>query len=289
MKLFRRPPSYPWQPAWRLDTGATLWTLKFSGSGRILGEARDLAAKTSWFFCCDEADGNIRWNNLRLDEPWWIGLEDIDGGRFFLHGFRKPDMPQHLGIFAYDLDSAAPLWKNTELAYLLSFDGSVYASEQRFDGLHVMRLSNEDGSVTDELGIQNESVNTMRAILNAQDIFAGYRYPENFDEAHPAYSSMREKVYAVVDPSTVTGNLDVLHEDSLLLISWHDALPGKQRSLKQEFAAVNSESGAILFRDTIVDESTAPGVDSFFVKDNLLFYIKNYRTLTAHDLAKVPV
>jgi hypothetical protein len=283
MKLFRRPPSYPWQPSWRLDPGAVLWRLKFSNTGRILGEARDPESKTSWFFCC------LLWNDLHLEEPWWIGLEDIADGRFYLHGFRKPDMPQHLGIFAYDLDTGTSLWNNSDLAYLFAFDGSVFASEQRFDGSHVLRLSSADGTVAEELGIQNSSVNTMRAILNEQDIFVGYRYPEHFDETHPSYHELRERIHAVVDPAAVTGNLDVLQEEDLLLISWHERLPDLQSSLKQEFAAVDSNSGAILFRDTIVEKASAPGVDSFFVKDSLLYYIKNYRTLTAHDLARLPV
>ena len=287
MKLFRRSTSSPWQPAWRLDAGATLWRLKFSNTGRILGEARDLEAKTSSFFCCDEADGQLRWKDLRLEEPWWVGLEDIDAGRFYLHGFRKPDMPQHLGIFAYDLDTGAPLWQNRELAYLFAFDGNVYASQQRFDGAHVLRLSSEDGSVAEELGIQNESVNAIRSILNGEDVFAGYRYPAQFDETHPAFDEFHSRVHAVIDPAAVTGNLDVLQEKNLLLISWHERLPGKPQILKQEFAAVDAESGASLFHDTIVEEATATGVDSFFAKDDQLFYIKNFSILTAHDLTSV--
>lgn len=287
MKLFRRSTHYSWQPAWRFEAGATLWRLKFSNSGRILGEARDLEAKTSWFFCLDEADGRLLWNDLRLEEPWWIGLEDIDGDRFYLHGFRKPDMPQHLGIYAYDLDSGTPLWQNTKLAYLFAFDGSVYAAQQRFDGSHVLRLSSEDGSVAEELGIQNASVNTMRSILNEKDDFAGYRYPEPFDQNQPAFEELRERVHSVIDPAMVAGNLDVLHEDDLLLLSWHESMNGKQKSFKQEFAAIHSGSGELLFRDTIVVAATATGVDSFFLKDSQLFYIKNYSALTAHDLGRV--
>ncbi len=196
-------------------------------------------------------------------------------------------MPQHLGVFAYDLDSGTPLWQNRELAYLFAFDGNVYASQQRFDGAHVLRLSGEDGSVAEELGIQNESVNAMRSILNGEDAFAGYRYPEQFDESHPAFEEFRSRVHEVIDPASVTGNLDVLQENNLLLLSWHEAIPGKQRILKQEFAAVDAVSGTSLFRDTIVDEATATGVDSFFAKDDQLFYIKNYSILTAHDLTSV--
>ncbi|MBE0643299.1 MAG: DUF4905 domain-containing protein [Bacteroidetes bacterium] len=289
MKLFRRTTSHPWPPAWRLDAAGTLWRLKFSNTGLILGEARDLEAKTSWFFCCDESDGRMLWTDLRLEEPWWVGLEDIDGGRFYLHGFRKPDMPQHVGIYAFDLESGAPLWRNEELAFLFAIDGSVYASQQRFDGVYVLRLSPDDGSVVEELGQQNERVNTLRAILNEQDSFAGYRYPEHFHETHPEFSELHQRVHTVVDPAVVAGNLDMLHDGSLLFLSWHEALPGRQRSFKQEFAALHVESGTLLFQDTIVDDATATGVDSFFVKDNQLFYIKNYRTLTSHDLASVPV
>ena len=74
-------------------------------------------------------------------------------------------MPQHLGIHAYDLATGAPLWSNSELAFLFAFEGSVYASQERFDGLHVLRLSRDDGSVVEELGQQNERVATMRAVL----------------------------------------------------------------------------------------------------------------------------
>lgn len=288
MKLFRRAPSPSWQPAWRLDAGATLWRLKFSGTGRILGEARDLEAKTASFFCCDERDGRMLWSGLRLEEPWWIGIEDIDAGRFYLHGFRKPDMPQHLGIFAHDLESGAPLWRNEELAFLFALDGGVYAAQQRFDGPYVLRLAGEDGSVTEELGQQNERVNSMRALINEQDSFAGYRYPEAFGEQHPDFEELRDRVHALAVPARVQGNLDVYREGGLLLLSWHEEAAGPARGLRQEFAAVDFTSGATLFRDTIVDGAQAPGVDSFFLKDNQLFYIKNYRTLTAHDLSRIP-
>ncbi len=288
MKLFRRSPSTSWQPSWRLDAGVNLWRLKFSGTGRILGEARDLEEKSASFFCCDERDGHLLWSGLRLHEPWWVGIEDIDQGRFYLHGFRKPDMPQHRGIFAFDLESGAPLWRNEELAFLFAFDGGVYASEQRFDGIHVLRLSPEDGSVTEELGQQHERVNRMRALINEQDSFAGYRYPEPFDDRHPDFGGLSGRVYAVVDPARVAGNLDVLLEERLLLLSWHEPSAGKTNGLRQEFAALDAESGTTLFRDTIVDGARAPGVDSFFLKDNQLFYIKNYRTLIAHDLSRVP-
>lgn len=288
MKLFRRSPSQVWPPAWRLDAGATLWRVLFSNDGRILGEARDLKAKKAWFFCAREEDGRLLWNDLRLEEPWWIGIEDVADGRFYLHGFRKPDMPQHLGIQAFDLATGRLLWRNDDLAFLFAFDGSVYAAQERFNGMHVMRLSQDDGSVVEELGQQNERVNTMRAMLNAH-AFEGYRYPRNFDETHPSYDEVRERVFNEVTQDAVTGNLDVWHEEGILAMAWHEAVPEKRGSVRQRFAAVDARSGEPLFRDTIVDAAQGPGVDSFFVKDSRLYYVKNYRILTAHDISVIPV
>lgn len=287
MNIFRRSPAHPWPPLWQLDSGATLWRVLFSGDGRILGEARDLEAKRSWFFCAREEDGGLLWNDLRMEEPWWVGIEDVADGRFYLHGFRKPDMPQHLGIFAHDLDDGKELWRNEELAFLFAFDGSVYAAQERFNGLHVLRLSEEDGSVVEELGQQNERVATMRAMINER-AFTGYRYPEPFGETHPEFEALGTRVFAEAPPDRVTGNCDVWREDALLVMAWHEALPQKRGRYRQLLTAMHAGTGSPLFRDVIVEDAQGPGVDSFFAKDQRLYYVKNYRYLTAHDLSGVP-
>lgn len=287
MKFFRRSPSQSWPPVWRIDTGATLWRVLFSEDGHVLGEARDLAAKTAWFFCARETDGTIVWNDLRTDEPWWVGIEEVSDGRFYLHGFRKPDMPQHRGIQAHDLATGRLLWRNEELAFLFAFDGDVYAAEERFNGRHVLRLSKEDGSVAEELGVQDDRVAVMRGMLNER-AFAGYRYPQPFDETHPRYAEVRELVLAEVRPERVAGTLDVWSEGGLLVMAWHEEHAEKKGSYRQELRAVDVRDGRTMFRDTIVDAAQGPGLDSFFVKDQRLYYVKNSRILTAHDLSTRP-
>ncbi|MDX9759856.1 MAG: DUF4905 domain-containing protein [Bacteroidota bacterium] len=287
MKLFRKSASQSWPPVWHIDAGATLWRVLFSDDGHVLGEVRDLDAKTAWFFCAREEDGTIRWNDLRTDEPWWVGIEEVGDGRFYLHGFRKPDMPQHRGIHAYDLATGQPLWRNEELAFLFVFDGSVYAAEERFAGRHVLRLSRDDGSVVEELGVQDDRIAVMRGMLNDQ-AFAGYRYPQPFDETHPRHGELRAHVHAAVRPDRVTGTLDVWSEDGLLVMAWHEEIAEKNGTYRQELRAVDLADGQTIFHDTIVDAAQGPGIDSFFIKHHRLYYVKNYRTLTAHDISLRP-
>lgn len=47
-------------------------------------------------------------------QPWWCGLEAL-GNQLYMHGYAAPDMPDHLGIFAYtltgELQSQYPTWQ----------------------------------------------------------------------------------------------------------------------------------------------------------------------------------
>jgi hypothetical protein len=285
MRLFKK--STPaWPPAWTYDAGAYIWRFVFSGSGHILGEARDPEEKTTSFFCLREHDGAVLWEGMRSDENWWVGFEAIAGPRFFLHGFRKPDMPQHLGIRAHDLASGEALWRNDELAFVLARGDDVFGAREGFSGMEFFRLSAADGSVTEEMGQDLETINTLRGLLNEEEDFRGYRYPEPFSREHPAFEAAAAPVQSLVDPAQVIGSLDVLVEAPLLLAAWHEVKEnsGARPVLRQRFAALSLPRGNSLHETVLLAETAAPGMDSFFLKDTQLLYIQNRHVLTAHDL-----
>ena len=319
MKLFRRT-SQPWPPAWAHDAGAVIWRFLFDGEGRIIGEARDPERKQARFFCLRERDGAVIWDDLRLGEPWWVGIEGVDAGRLYLHGYRKPDMPQHLGITAVDIPSGEQLWHNDEYAFVLALNGEVYAARETFGGMQFYRLSAGDGSVAEEFGQDMNRINTLRREINEEDIFRGYRYPEPLGDNHPHGEAVTAALHDMVDTSAVRGDLDVLFEPPLLMAAWHEPVPERKRPggrtsavpaetgatggtgtasraamnahsppvLQQRFEARDLASGRTLYSDVILEEAEAPGMDSFFVKDDQLMYIKNRSILTAHDLNGVP-
>ncbi len=310
MKLFRRT-SQPWPPAWTHDAGAVIWRFLFDGEGRIIGEARDPERKQAWFFCLRERDGAVIWNDLLLGEPWWVGIEGVDAGRLYLHGYRKPDMPQHLGITAVDIPSGRQLWHNDEYAFVLALHGEVYATRETFGGMQFYRLSAKDGSVAEELGQDMDRINALRREINEEDIFRGYRYPEPLGEDHPRGEDVSAALRDMVDAGAVRGDVDVLFEPPLLMAAWHEPVQKSKRGktqnggsetaadgmgmgaqsppvLQQRFEARDLTSDRTLYSDIILEAAEAPGMDSFFVKDDQLMYIKNRSILTAHDMNGVP-
>ncbi len=258
--------------------------MKPDNAGRILGEARDVVARTASFFCLRESDGTPLWENRRFEEPWWIGIEDASGDTVFFHGFGKPDMPQHLGIIACDIDTGELRWQEPALTFLFCLDGFVYASEQRFDAMVFHKLDATTGERIENLGSEPASINALRATLNDDDEFAGYSYPEPYTPAHPQWERAAALTDGILDAARVAGNLDILERDGIAFIAWHQA--SEAGGLTQHFV-VRSTEGRILFRDTILDHADAPGMDSFFIKDDLLFYVRNRGVLTAHSAAGI--
>src|SRR6516164_6982 len=104
MGLFSRSKSYSLKPAWRFKAvpGKIIWRLLISPTGVLAGEERDPENKTSSLFAVDVPTGNVLWRNITIDEAWWFHTALITAENIYVHRFRKPDMPEPLGIIALD-------------------------------------------------------------------------------------------------------------------------------------------------------------------------------------------
>ncbi|MCZ7556449.1 MAG: DUF4905 domain-containing protein [Bacteroidia bacterium] len=282
MKLFSKNNTLTPRPLWEFDAGTVLWRIKPDNAGHFLGEARDPEARICTFFCIDEHTGAPLWQGLRFEESWWIGIEDAIDGRIFFHGFGKPDMPQHLGIIACSIDTAEVLWRETELAFLFYHEGHVYAAEQRFDTLHFHQLDAATGARVRDLGDDPAPLNRLRAQLNEEEWFSGYAYPEQFTPGHTEWQQVLDRTQALFDTAAIVGTVDILDRGDVRYVAWHEKLTAG--GLAQRFAVLDAD-GRQLMRDTILDYADAPGMDSFFVKDHQLLYVRNRSVLVAHPVA----
>ncbi len=80
-----------------------IWRLIPSQSGYLVIEERNMKSKEVFFNCLKLDDGKIYFKNFQLDEKFWIGIEAVSKNIIFFHKFRKPDMPGHKGIYAFDI------------------------------------------------------------------------------------------------------------------------------------------------------------------------------------------
>lgn len=121
------------KPAWVFDAGTLIWRIFFTSNNHIIGETRNQEAKSTGFFCVDIHSGKHLWKNISFDEPWWIGIEAVHERWMILHGYVRPDMPEHRGIRIIDIESGKLLWRNDHLSLWFIDNEKLYAHKYLFE------------------------------------------------------------------------------------------------------------------------------------------------------------
>src|SRR5258705_3352973 len=138
-------------PAWEFHVRGIIWRLLVSGKGQFVGEERNINERSVSFFCIDSESGTPLWRDLRLAEPWWIGIEALHDDLVLLHEFAMPDFPDHKKIHALDLSSGKLLWSNEEVTYLFSHGNAIYAAKDLNDVRTYLELDSMSGKERREL------------------------------------------------------------------------------------------------------------------------------------------
>lgn len=288
MKLFSIFGTNKLEPAWSFSTDGVLWRTLFSQNGRIVGEWRNQERKQASFFCLNEESGLPLWRDLRLDEAWWVGMEAIHGRFLILHEFAQPDMPEHRGVHVVDLNSGAILWRSTELTFLFAYQDRLYAYESRFEKriAHVLNL--KQGEILETYEDGWEALSPVRQLAAAEDHDPEMLFPEIVDDL-----STSERVLATIKKEIkgeeVVGSVEFIDHRDLLVFNYHKAqkgMPPEARALENLLVVIDSGKRTKLYHDVISTGASAPTPDSFFVKNESLYFVKNQNTLVSLRLWK---
>jgi hypothetical protein len=240
-------------------------------TGKIIIEERDTEKKLAYFNCLNIDSGKKIFNHLQLDEKFWLGIEAIYNDVIFFHKFVKPDLPQHNGIIAYDINNKQTIWEDKNHTFLFVKDEKFYAFQQRFEEREFVTLNYLTGEVIDELGTDSDAINLLREdAINSED-FSSYRFPGLFGTNSFGAQKENEILSKLREKHLITGGIEFVLIDDLLLFNFHEVNP--DNTLKNIFKAVDSSNGKYILGVTLNSRTNAYAPDSFFVKDDLLFLL----------------
>ena len=288
MKLFSIFGSNQLEPSWSFSVEGILWRILFSPHGRIVGECRNEEEKQASFFCLDEQSGSALWSNLRLESPWWVGMEAIHGKSLILHEFAKPDLPEHRGILAVDVDSGVVQWQHLELTFWFAYQGRIYAYESRFEKRigHVLSIDSGEVLETYEEGLDPLFTLRQLAVAEAHDL--DMLFPEIVD-----VEGMNPRILGIIKKETkgedVVGSVEFIENRDVLAVNYHKAQKGSTHEsprLENRLAVFDSGKETKLYSDVLATEAKAPIPDSFFIKNESLYFVKNQQTLVSLRLWK---
>lgn len=267
---------------YKFDNGRQIWRIIPTNSGKLIIEEREPEKKQVYFHCLSLDSGKKIFTNFQLDDIFWVGIETVKDNIIFFHKFAKPDMPKHRGIFAYDFMKKDFLWKNPELIFLFLLHNNLYAYKEKFEGRDYYAINPSTGEIVEDVGSNYELINKLRDESIKEEENKGYFFPEVFEADSETDDRVNEFIKALRNEFVVSGKIECLLKDQLLLMSFHEA--NSRGSLNNLFKAVDLSTGKYILEEVINKETSLFLTDSFFVKDDLLFLLFGKTRLVVYKI-----
>ena len=275
------------KPAWSYTTSGILWRLLFSQSNFILGEDRDTEKKEVSFFCLNATNGDLLWKHNVFGEAWWIGIEGVVHDKVFLHGFRKPDMPEHGKIIAVDLGTGKELWRNNEYAFLYATRDRVLGFRDLFERRIYCELDAATGEFLQELREPPEDTYEKKELSRGRNDFL---FPESLHHDDSEYPIVNPVVLKYCAGETLRGSVEYVRVGGKAVFNYHAFQSHDQEKniedLQNKLCIVDESNGRQLFADVINSSTPSPVPESFFIDDATMYYVKEKHTLIALPLVR---
>jgi outer membrane protein assembly factor BamB len=270
------------QPAWVYRADGVVWRVVPTGAGVFVGEDRNLQEKQVSFFCVNQMTGEVLWKGISFDERWWIGIEAVHSDRVFLHGFSKPDMPDHKKILALELLTGRTAWSNEDMRFILAVEESVFASKDTINGRMIFELNLRTGSMLHSLGDHPEVLNAAKSRLQvmAND---GAEFPFPLGESLLMNEPKIALVYKHCRRDDVVGSIEVVDKDNFLFFGYHEKgnMGGR---LRHTLKIIDQNNGDLLFAETLNQSLQNAVPDSFFLQGNMIYFVKERSSLTGVNI-----
>ncbi len=260
-----------------------IWRLLPTENGKLVIEERDPELKEVFFSCIDINSGKKIFNKLVIEEKFWIGIENVYDDIIFFHKFRKPDMPQHRGIIAFDIISRDILWRNEDCIFLFIYKEELFCFKEKFDSRNYFKLNYKTGELTEDIGENAGQINSIKEKVLKEENTEGYHFTRQFFPETENAEIVKKILSDEKNLNLISGKIDYIFIKNLLLFSYHK-INNNGNEMKNIFKAVDIDKRKVIFEEELNSGVKNLVPDSFFTKDDLIFLLKEKTELLVYSL-----
>ena len=238
--------------------------LESSENKMLLLELRRPADKTVHFAAYDYAENRFLWQDVTFEEPWWINLSAVAGQMVLFTVYTETNNPDQKSLVAYRLlDQSIAWWRND--FSLTAVAGATVTGFSYKTGMKELTLAADTGvEVAAKEGVTPQNLVAIRPFH--------YKAGEEGFETISTYMAGR----LAGDP--VLG-MDYLEYGDFIVISYYLREP----ELANHLIVLDTEGNEVL-REKAGQNLSGIGVDTFFVLEGSLFFVKNKSELLRYKL-----
>ncbi|GAB3538270.1 hypothetical protein GCM10027443_32890 [Pontibacter brevis] len=256
-----------------------MWRIRLDSAANLLAlEVRDADLLLASFYTLSTSTFTLKLLPLPQAQNWWQGLEDVQDGFLFLHGYGDRRVGQHKGIKAVAAASGEVAWEMPELAfYGFSVEGVIAypaaAPEAQFE-----ELQRHSGKSL-RTGIPQEQAAGEVANFS-HTRFGRAVFPSLYLEGEPYYSELKDFLAAQLDVAAVQA-LEYAETDTALVLSYYERTVA---DTLENYVAVFDLEGNLMLKEQLAGGLSGIGSDTFFIFMHDLYFIRNKAILEVYRL-----
>ena len=228
-----------------------IWKIKLDDSANTLAwESRTLDKKVS-FYAYNFLSQTYLLQNFKFEEDWLLGLDFVNNGIAYFHGFENEFSPVHKGIIALDLNENKILWQNFSVSVQQFTNKGIIVFDAKISPKVFQLLDFKTGHFISKLQLED--------LYQTQNIYNQIILPE-FLEAKEIWDSKHQLIY-----------------NDLKIISIYKNEANKRQQIIQVY-----KNEALLFEDLLNADIQKLSIDTFFVWLGKLVYIKNKSEIVSY-------
>ncbi len=287
MRILGLYDSHKIQPSWSYGAKGVIWQIRPADGGLLIGEERRVEEKKALFFCLDGVSGQELWRIASPGDDWWVGIEAIYKDTVLFHGFAIPNLPLHRGIVAVDLLAGGKLWKDPDLEFEGAGNDSVVGRREVSSGQEIVELDRRSGVLRRYL--QAAEIQPLKGEWATPADGNHVELPLPLEHLAADNPDLAAAVERHLDLTTGTGPVEAVEHGRFIIFDYNRPSPQRTAQDPPLFSStvkiVERASGALLYSDTVCTGSLGVIPELFFVQHDVLYYIKERRTLIAVRLA----
>jgi hypothetical protein len=242
-----------------------VWNMQFAQkSGVLIVEIRNSELKQTSFAALDLSNNEFLWENVQFDEPWWINLSAVSGDVILFTHYVEATNPDQKSLLAYSMRERRLLWWQNDFSLVSVNDTAVSGYSLKF-GVKPMTLDISSGKVIDGvLQTQAQNLSVIR--------------PLHYREGESGFDTVKKFMSRVIDKELTMG-VDYLEHGTFVAISVYVKEDGLANYL-----IVLDQEGTVVLREKAGGNLKGIGIDTFFILEGSLFFVKNKRELLRYRL-----
>lgn len=235
--------------------------------GSLVLEIRDSEKKQTFFSGISLPEGKLTFEAVRLQESWFCGLEDTAHGYAFLHGYLSESLPGHRGIFAIALEDGRIVWEDYNLVFGHAAKDGLVAWNYKSEPRRYQLVSPGDGNTIRTFGSAGEMEKHSPPLPSA---------PLHF----PRRVSLDADWLAHL-PEKALPDADLLEYKGTWILAFY--MPAGQQKM-DHYLYVIDRNRQLVHQDLLAGGILQPAMDTFFVMNDQLIYIRSKSEFLAYFL-----